>query len=361
MASNIESSLRVSLHASEDLRRSLNSSHSSSNSAKLSPRRWGEGQGLNGSRSSGVSLWGSTVSSNTWPRSPKSVQLISSAFLSSPTTRFRSARSSLTSSCTLHSRGDGPDICPFDSSKYRLKPLPMSPSSRSLRSSLPLSPASDLHRSQNKYGWSSMSGIPDVLHYGNNEEPLNLRVSRGAAAIDDGLDELMAEIEEVFQESTYKSTPFSERVLQQTGGLSRSFVSNSKQENGEYLYVNGNLSSHIVKDDHAWRNEESFLDNKSSCRIKEVSNFRKVPCSYGNLSLSSSKFPSRISLQSTGSQETESSGAIENPKAITNGRKFRMQLEAKYEQYRETSPPPFFCCKFEADAVDVYCWCMAYD
>ncbi|RUS83061.1 hypothetical protein EGW08_009200 [Elysia chlorotica] len=51
---------------------------------------------------------------------------------------------------------------------------------------------------------------------------------------------------------------------------------------------------------------------------------------------SRSKFPSRFSLHSTGSHDAETSGDTDNSRAMTNGRKFRMQIEAKYEKYRET-------------------------
>ena len=329
MASNLESSLRVSLHASEDLRRSLHSSSGLGSSSRLGTTRWGEGQGLHESLSSDVSLWSSTISSNTWPRSPRSA--LFSDQVRSPS-RFRSSQTSITKSCLLHAHGDRPEVCPFDGSKYLLKPLSSSHSPRDIHSSLPSSPASSSYGSPSIHGGTSFSGVLGTSQYDQNAE-LSYRVG-GDIVVDDGLDEVMAELDEVFHGSTHKAALYSEVG---SGQHSRGSMSNCT-----YSHLNGHLwdsnrgLTNSIEDGNFWIPEESFLDRASSCLIKGSPDSRKVPSPYGNLSSSSTKFPSRISLQSTGSHEAETSGSTDKPKAMTNGRKFRMQIEAKYEKYRET-------------------------
>ena len=340
MESNLESSLRVSLYASEELRRSLNSSRLSS-STRLSPSLRDEAQDLHRSRSSGVSLWSSTISSNTWPRSPKSASISGSLRSLS---RFRSSQMSVTPSCAVHTHGDRPAVCPFDGSKYRLKPLSASTSSHFLHSSLPANPASSMRRSPERFGGRSVPGIHDNSIHDHYEDynyrtyPLNVG--------DDDLDEVMAELDEVFHGSAHRLNPKTDRILEQTSGLSKHSVSNVKntQPNADLWYLNKSLS-YNDEDDFSWTNEESFLDKTSSCHFVENSDSDNISCSYGNISISRSKFPSRFSLHSTGSQEVETSGETDNSKAMSNGRKFRMQIEAKYEKYRETCEYSLFNSK----------------
>ncbi|GFO03798.1 hypothetical protein PoB_003030300 [Plakobranchus ocellatus] len=325
MANSLETSLRVSLHASEDLRRSLTSDTSLSSSMRLGHSSYKEGQGLHGSRSGGVSLWGSP---NTWPRSLRSTSsTINSVYFCSSTSssRFRSSRYSMTSSCLLHAHGDSPGVCPFDGSKYRLKPLPrLSPLG---------SPASSVY-GERRADRESFSGI-----LGSSEStfrhPSPLRTES-----DEGIDNVMKELDEVFQGSmsarSYKAPtsyhfngrPAAEIEVDRSSRLNTS----DTMLNADLRALNRTSVSHRYADTNYRAAEESLLLNTT----REIHDESSHYCAYGNLSSSSRKFPSRISLQSAGSNELDTSGRADNSKAVAYGRKICMEIEAKYEQYKET-------------------------